>query len=174
MTHSELRDEFHELLTRHQSQVFGYIFAAVRNLHDAQDLYQETCVAAWEKFRSFERGGSFARWACGIARLEILMYQRRHLREQRRLSQHVLLKLADVASDEDVEAAERRHRFLASCFAELNKADQRVVEMCYGTESKVSHVAEQLNMRLASLYNALSRIRRRLFQCIQRKLSKET
>ena len=106
-------------------------------------------------------------------RLEILMYRRRHLREQRRLSEHVLLKLADVASDEDVEAAERRHRFLASCFAELNQTEQRVVEMSYSAESDLSQVAQQLNMQLASLYNALSRIRRKLFQCIQGKLRTE-
>ena len=70
----------------------------------------------------------FCPLACGIARLEILMYQRRHLREQRRLSEHVLLKLADVALDEDVEAAEPALGWgLRS--AELNQTDQRVVEL---------------------------------------------
>src|SRR5271170_1770755 len=125
MKGSEINNELHELLTCHQGQVFGYIFAAVRNLHDAQDLYQETCVAAWEKFGDFKRGTNFARWACGIARLEILAYQRRHVREQRRLSERALLHLAEMSSPGDAEASERRHEFLASCVAALDEIDQR-------------------------------------------------
>ena len=78
----KLRNDFHELLAVHQGQIIGFIFAAVRNLHDAQDLYQETCITAWEKFNEFESGSNFARWACGIARLEILQHQRRHAREK--------------------------------------------------------------------------------------------
>ena len=174
MTASQLRNEFHELLALHQGQIIGFIFAAVRNLHDAQDLYQETCITAWEKFSEFELGSNFARWACGIARLEILEHQRRHAREKRWLSEHVLLRLAEAASPADAEAAQRRHEYLASCFAALNKPDQRLIEKCYATESKLSDIAKQVGMRVASLYNALSRIRRRLFHCIQAKLSRES
>ena len=176
MTANDLRDEFHEMLALHQGQIIGYIFAAVRNLHDAQDLYQETCVTAWEKLCEFEPGTNFARWACGIARLEILEYQRRHSREKRWLSEHALLRLADAASPSDAEASQRRHKYLASCFAALSKPDQGLVEKCYGTpclseKGKLGEIASQVGMQIASLYNALSRIRRRLFHCIQEKLS---
>jgi RNA polymerase sigma-70 factor (ECF subfamily) len=178
MTASQLRNEFHELLALHQGQIIGFIFAAVRNLHDAQDLYQETCITAWEKFSEFELGSNFARWACGIARLEILEHQRRHAREKRWLSEHVLLRLAEAASPADAEAAQRRHEYLASCFASLSKPDQRLIEKCYtadksGHVNKLSDIAKQAGMQVASLYNALSRIRRRLFHCIRTKVSQE-
>jgi RNA polymerase sigma-70 factor, ECF subfamily len=165
--------EFNELLALHQGQVFGYIFAATRNLHDAQDLYQETCVTAWRKFGEFRRGSNFAHWACSIARRKILMYQRKHCREKRHLSEHVLLRLAEMAHPNDAEVLQRRHEAMATCFAALNAADQRLVEICYGTEAKLPELVDQAGMQLASLYNAVSRIRRKLFHCIRHKLGRE-
>ena len=152
MTVNDLRNEFHELLALHQGQIIGYIFAAVRNLHDAQDLYQETCVTAWEKFEEFTLGSNFARWACGIARLEILEHQRRFAREKRWLSEHALLRLAEAASDSDAETVQRRHEHLASCFAALSTPDQRLIEKCYaadpdGHTSKLGDIAGQVGMQ---------------------------
>ena len=95
------------------------------------------------------------------------------------LSEHVPLRLAETASPADAEATQRRHRYLASCFAALSKPDRRLIEKCYaadrdGHTNKLSDIANQAGMRVASLYNALSRIRRRLFHCMQTKLSQES
>jgi RNA polymerase sigma-70 factor, ECF subfamily len=159
-------DEFHELLRQHQGQVFGYIFAAVQNLHDAQDIYQNTCLVAWAKFAIYERGTNFAQWVCQIAKYEILGYQRSHQRERRWLSELVVLKLAAMQSPGDVRTAESRQAALTACLAELPPSDQQLIEDCYGEECRLSDVAEQVGVRLQSLYNALSNIRRRLFHCV--------
>ena len=45
---------FAELITTHQSQLYGYIFALVRNRDDAADLFQSVCVVLWKKFDSFK------------------------------------------------------------------------------------------------------------------------
>lgn len=40
MSEQDRHNLFVELITRHQSELYGYIFAVVRNREDADDLYQ--------------------------------------------------------------------------------------------------------------------------------------
>ena len=42
-------------LARHQSQLFGYIYSLVRDLDDADDLFQQTSLVLWDKFDQFDR-----------------------------------------------------------------------------------------------------------------------
>ena len=42
--------EFAELLRHHQTQLFGYIYSLVRDLDDADDLFQQTSLVLWDKF----------------------------------------------------------------------------------------------------------------------------
>ena len=76
MTDRSLDDQFMDLLMAHQGQVFGYIYAAVRNLDDAEELYQQTSLVLWRKFSGYQPGSDFARWACKAAKYEILHFQR--------------------------------------------------------------------------------------------------
>src|SRR5436190_19336309 len=55
------------LLTRHQRQIFSYIYVLVPNRADAEDLLQETSVVICEKFHEFREGTDFVAWACQIA-----------------------------------------------------------------------------------------------------------
>ena len=62
---SERKAEFADYLRQHQSQLFGYIHSLVRDLNDADDLFQQTTVILWNKFAEFDRRRSFVAWACG-------------------------------------------------------------------------------------------------------------
>src|SRR5436305_15293458 len=55
------------LLTRHQRQIFSYIYVLVPNRSDAEDLLQETSLVICEKFHEFREGTDFVAWACQIA-----------------------------------------------------------------------------------------------------------
>ena len=39
----------------HQTQLFGYIYSLVRDLDDADDLFQQTSLVLWDKFDQFDR-----------------------------------------------------------------------------------------------------------------------
>src|SRR5262249_39480637 len=73
---NDIKAEFAELLRRHQSQLFAYIYSLVHNFDDADDLYQQTSVVLWDKFEQFDRSKRFVPWACGVARYEVLNYLR--------------------------------------------------------------------------------------------------
>ena len=46
--------EFAALLRQHQTQLFGYIYSLVRDLDDADDLFQQTSLVLWDKFDQFD------------------------------------------------------------------------------------------------------------------------
>ena len=69
--------EFAAQLGRHQGQLFGYIHSLVRDLDDADDLFQQTSLVLWDKFDQFDASRSFVCWACGVARYEVLNFLRR-------------------------------------------------------------------------------------------------
>ena len=50
---------FSELITRYQSELYGYIFAVVRNWEDADDLFQSVSLVLWRKFESFRPDSNF-------------------------------------------------------------------------------------------------------------------
>ena len=41
-------------LRQHQTQLFGYIYSLVRDLDDADDLFQQTSLVLWDKFDQFD------------------------------------------------------------------------------------------------------------------------
>ena len=63
MNEQERHNLFSDLIARHQSELYGYIFAVVRNWEDADDLFQSVCLVLWRKFESFQPGSSFFSWA---------------------------------------------------------------------------------------------------------------
>src|ERR1051326_7889125 len=64
---TESRKRLMALMTRHQRQIFAYIYTLVPDRHDAEDLLQETSLVICEKFDEFVPGTDFVAWACQIA-----------------------------------------------------------------------------------------------------------
>lgn len=165
-------DQFLELLACHQGQLFGYIFAAVRNLDDAEELYQQTSIILWRKFSDYKPGSDFVRWACKTAKYEILHHRRKQRRSPICFNDKVLSNLAETQAHGD-DAALLHQELLAKCVKELPATDRQIVEMCYGRHGGVKQVAEELQRSVQTLYNSLSRIRRVLFHCVRLKLTRE-
>lgn len=166
-------DHFMDLLLRHQSQVFGYIFAAVHNLHDAEELYQETSIILWRKFADFQPNSDSAGWACRTAKHKTLHFQHHRRRSPVCFSDEVLSNLADVHISRDAEAVQHYQEVLAECVDELPPADQHIVDLCYGGEDSIKQVAAKLQRAPKTLYNSVSRIWHILVDCIRLKLAQE-
>ncbi|MCG8583917.1 MAG: sigma-70 family RNA polymerase sigma factor [Pirellulales bacterium] len=165
-------DDLIELLARHKSQLFGYIVSIVHHVPDAEDVFQQTCVVVWEKFDRFEPGTDFVAWAVTIARNKSIEFLRKQQRERRGFSDMLLSQLAERQHDEgDLHAA--RARALETCSKKLPDDERKLIQQCYQRGVKIKDVAEDIGRPVGSVYDSLSRIRRKLFECIQRVLKAE-
>src|SRR5215472_639653 len=95
-TLSDTKAEFAARLRQHQTQLFGYIYSPVRDLDDADDLFQQTSLVLWDKFDQFDPSRSFAGWACGVARYEVLNFLRARSRDRLYFSDELSLALIEA------------------------------------------------------------------------------
>jgi RNA polymerase sigma-70 factor, ECF subfamily len=171
MSDTSSHDQFMDLLLRHQGQIFGYIFAAVHNLHDAEELYQETSIVLWRKFGHYQQGTDFVRWAFRTAKYKIMSFQRDRRRSPLCFSDEVLTDFAELHISRDSEVMQHQQELLAECVDELSPMDKQIVDLCYGGQDNIKQAAEKLQRAPKTLYNAVSRIRRILFDCVRLRLT---
>ncbi len=76
-------DSFEELLRRYENRVYGFLRRQTGHAHDAEDLTQQTFVAAFRALSRFREGGNFAAWLFTIAgRLAISHFRRKRVTEE--------------------------------------------------------------------------------------------
>jgi RNA polymerase sigma-70 factor (ECF subfamily) len=167
----DLRTDFAALLRQHQTQLFGYIYSLVRDLDDADDLFQQTSLVLWDKFEQFDASKSFVSWACGVARYEVLNFLRARSRHRLYFSDELNLALIEAQESLEEEQLEERRDALAGCMKKLRQRDQELLEACYGRSVCIPEVARDWGRSSQSIHNSLRRIRRVLFECVRRTLA---
>ena len=63
MSDQEQHRLFGELISAHQSRLYGFLFALVGNREDADELFQETSLTLSRRFDTFQPGSNFYAWA---------------------------------------------------------------------------------------------------------------
>ena len=165
--------DYASLLRRHQTQLFGYIYSLVRDLDDADDLFQQTSLVLWDKFDQFDRSKSFINWAFGVARYEVLNFLRTRSRKRLYFSDELNLALVEAHESLDQDRLEERRTALAGCMQKLRQKDRELLEACYERSASLRDVAESCGRSTHSIHNSLRRIRRVLFECVQRGVARE-
>src|SRR3954454_5900679 len=160
------------LITRHQRQIFAYIYTLVPDRHDAEDLLQETSLVICEKFHEFTPGTDFVAWACQIAYWQIRRARQKFARAKVVFDQVVVDALAQTAA-ELAEEANERHEALAHCLQKLPPRDREMVLLRYEPGSGVEEAAQRAGRSMEAAYKALARIRKLLLDCVTHQLSPE-
>ena len=164
------QEEFIKLFTRYQRRVYLYILSQIPNPVDAEEIHQETNVVVWNKFDQFELGTNFFAWACRIASYEVLKYREKRRRDRHLFSDEFVRQVASEAL-EQADGLEERRRSLAVCLGSLRQKDRELIQLRYAPGESGKSVAEILGRPINSVYQSLGRIRRSLFECVNRRLS---
>jgi len=161
------------LLTRYQDDLFRYIFALLPHEEDARDVLQETSVALYRKFAEYDRDQPFLPWAFRFAYLEVLKQRERNQRGTMLFSRELIERLA--AQREQLEPVlQARLVALEACLERLSPKDQEIIRHRYQGKCKAEDLAEQVGGSRRTLFRQLERIRRQLFECINRRLAAES
>jgi RNA polymerase sigma-70 factor, ECF subfamily len=166
----EERKRLMALMTRHQRQIFAYIYALVPNRYDAEDLLQETSVVICEKFHEFEEGTDFVAWACQIAYWRVRYSRQKYARSKVVFNQEIVDAIAHSAV-EMIEELDDRHVALATCLQKLPQRDRELLIVRYEPGSGVEEAARRSGRTLQTAYKALARLRKLLLDCVSTKLA---
>lgn len=170
---SEQANRFAELLRESHRDLFVFIYSLVQNLADAEDVYQQTTLVLWSKFSEFTPGTNFAAWATRVAHLTARHFIRSRRRQHLYFSDEMLDSLVESHRPQGPEYHATRMEALAKCMEKLPPRDRKLVHKCYAGEGDVAGIAKAENRTVASIYQAVYRIRKNLFGCVERALAAE-
>ncbi|MDF1810588.1 MAG: sigma-70 family RNA polymerase sigma factor [Verrucomicrobiales bacterium] len=173
MTSNEQQKIFLRLLSRHDPEIRAFIRASIPDPLDVAEVMQNVSVIAWEKFDSLENPESdFGKWACVVARYEILKFRRSKARDRLVLDDDIVEKLVE----EGIEATSNREQWIAAlefCLQRLPGKKREILLRAYHPETSMKELAAELNQKPNALYQSLSRMRLSLVDCIEKNSSRD-
>jgi RNA polymerase sigma-70 factor (ECF subfamily) len=165
-------ETFIMLLLQHEPMVRAAIRAVVHRAEDVDEVMQAVSLVAWRKFDSLTDREGFGRWACVIARYEVLKFQRARARDRFVLDEALVERILEEGEAE-CEARGRRLSLLERCLERLPEARRELLLQVYSPGCTTRAVAERLGKSEDSLYQLLRRLRLELKRCVELGLAEE-
>ena len=167
------RDAFARLFAKHDRWLYAYLVTLLGSTADAEEVFQEVCVVLWREYEKFELGTDFVRWVAVIAHNQVRRFRRQRKQTGFQVNEIVFDLVASEAV-ERVDLFEYRREALRRCLTKLSPTDRSLVQACYA-DQKVNFkaTAQKLGRPENTVYKAMNRIRRVLFECITRTLNAE-
>ena len=167
MNYQNRHNLFSELVARHHSQLYAYIFAVVKNQADAEDVFQSVCLVLWRKFSSFQPGDNFFAWARQTAKYVLCSFLRHKHNLPTCVNEELLDAFAETISSVHGDGVELHVAALRRCRGKLSVADEELLELRYVKALGIHEIADRLQRLQPSVCRSLNRIRRSLLECIQ-------
>lgn len=160
------------LLTAHQQRLMVFVRSMVPHRADADEVLQNVNLFIWRNANDYTPGTDFLAWAFRIAHFEVLTYRKRQARERARLCDAVVDQLAEQAQAL-LPTSNKRQDALEKCLERLPEKDRHLVSLRYEPDATTQSVATRTGRSPKAIYEALTRIRTRLLECIDRTLAAE-
>jgi RNA polymerase sigma-70 factor (ECF subfamily) len=154
---------FRELYRAHVRPVYWIAHGILGSAPDAEDVTQETFVAAWRKLRGFElQGESILPWLATICRFQAANRLRQRRRDQANTADAADETIPSTVSVEEQVITAALAERIASEVGTLNSLDREIFRLCAAEGYAYQAAAEELGISHAVVRNRLSRVRTRL------------
>lgn len=157
------QDAFAQLVQRHQRRVFNLVFRMVQQYEEANEVTQETFLAAWQGLPSFRGDAHFSTWLYRIAyncALKQLEQRKRDTALQAVVqSEHLV---AQANSDQRIDAAleaSTRRELISEQLSHLPAKYRIVLVLRHLQEMTYEEMAEILTMPIGTIKTHLFRAR---------------
>ena len=155
---------------RCEADLRAFVGAVVRDVHVREDVFQEVALTLWRHFSRYDPSRPFGAWARGVAAKKLLERYSGDRRLPLVLSPEAILKLAEAADRSESRPAPG-FEALEHCLGKLPAKSRHLLTLRYGRAQPLAAIAVEIRATQAAVYQALSRLRRRLQVCMQRFLS---
>jgi RNA polymerase sigma-70 factor, ECF subfamily len=164
-------DRLVRVLLAQRGMLLAYIMSIVRDIHLAEDVFQDASLIILKKGAVLKSEAEFGPWARGVARLEALSALRKKSASPRCLEPE-LLDLLDHEWNKE-NPSESATLAVRRCIEQLPEKARRLIELRYVAELSGVALAERLNQPPNTIYVTLSRIYRVLSKCVLERLALE-
>lgn len=147
---------FEELLAIHRDAVERYVRFRLPTATDADDIFQEVCLTACQRFDQLKHQDAFKSWMVSIARNKCTDYFRRRGGQ------------SEISLDELPEQVlsggqygESEHSAVIETLELLDKRDQEILALCFWEELPQAEIAQRLNIPLGTVKSRLHTAKQR-------------
>lgn len=169
MAQDNRTEAFLVLYNQEQRAIYAYIRALLFSRDDAEDVFQETCIALWRSFDEYQAGTNFGAWAREIARFRVLAHGKKKLGDRHVFQEEVVNSLAEDLQS-NMHEYDQRQRALQDCLEGLRKSDRDLLVERYAGTTTTVELAKRLKRPLSTLYKSLRRIRNSLLECVKTRI----
>jgi RNA polymerase sigma-70 factor (ECF subfamily) len=153
-------EAFARLVDRHQQAVRAFLRRACGDWAAADDLAQETFLAAWARIGRLKAGASVRAWLCGIGYNKHLTARRSGIRNRVRETRYEAERAAASGTGVEDRLA------LEAAMAALPAEQRACVALCLAADFSHAEAAEALGLPLGTVKSHVSRGRARLLQVL--------
>jgi len=164
---------FIELYLHNESSLRAFIRALVRDRAEAEDVFQTVVLLLWKKFDNYDGRRPFGPWARGIAANEVLRMRRGSGRTPTPFSPEVVEAILDSFERRSTfhDKPSARLEALEQCVDALPDSSRQLLTLRYRQALAIGEIVNNVGGTIASVQKTLSRIRQRLADCIERRLT---
>jgi RNA polymerase sigma-70 factor, ECF subfamily len=164
------RDDFLELFLRHQDDLRAFLGAMVRDADARADLFQDVALTLWKQIDTYDPTRSFGAWARGVAAKKVLQMREKSARSPVVFSPQTVQAILDAYDRTEREGCGRAAA-LRECLARLPERSRQLLAWRYEEDLPGDELARRVGATLDAVYQALSRLRGRLEECIRLRLA---
>ena len=159
------------MLEAMQPRLYGFILKRLADRDQALEVLQRTNLVICQKAADYRPGTSFEAWTFTIARFQLMAWRKKCSRNRLVFSDRVYEQI-DRKPEQPEVFDDTRVNVLKDCIKQLNVDDNSLLEQRYQKDLPLATIASTMNMSIDAIGMRLSRIRKKLGQCIQQKLQK--
>jgi RNA polymerase sigma-70 factor (ECF subfamily) len=153
-----------------QPNLRAFVGSLVRNRQAREDLLQDIALTLWEKMSEYDEGASFSAWARAIAANKVRQHWDKVGRRPVCFSPEVVQAISDAFATVDKHPTDAADA-LAQCLKEVPDKLRRLLELRYNDSHSIKEIASIVGGAEVAIYKALARLRGRLRECVERRLS---
>jgi RNA polymerase sigma factor (sigma-70 family) len=157
-----------QVLLRERVRVIASALAILRDVHAADDVFQQVVLQALQAKEQFVEREHLIAWALRAARHRAIDLVQK--RGARCLDEAVLELLEDQWASVAADGLTPRVEALHQCMEKLPVPSRRLLRLRYEDGLRCAAVADRLGRTVDAVYQSLSRIHRQLRECIEGRL----
>lgn len=159
------------LMLKQRMELTAYIQSIVRDIHMAEDVFQDVCVKAIKHHETFNDSLHLTKWTRRVARNRAIDTLRRKENQTLVLNEEALNLLENDWPIEDEGASPKAIEALRGCMGKMTPYSREILRLRYMEGLPGTQVAETLNRKVDTIYKALTRIHMGLRDCVKRRLT---
>ncbi|MSS70310.1 MAG: sigma-70 family RNA polymerase sigma factor [Candidatus Latescibacteria bacterium] len=159
---------FEALVNRYDRRVLGLAYGMVGDAEDAQDVFQETFIAAYRALPGFRMESDFFTWLYRIAVNKALSFRRNRARQAPPLAGNSPLLRGRLSGPEEILLDEELRRQIEAALDGLSKHERMAFVLCHHQGFKIRQAAEVMGCSEGSVKSFLFRSRAKVKLTLQK------